>query len=300
MQRDRAHMLARQHAETARLLGVDFVPAYRVGADGGSPDEPRPGDPPPAGPSPTDPSSVDPGSGRPERPDGPAAAIEIKPRPDAAPARSRDDAQQALDALRERYIAEAPHQDFVTAHSNIVFGEGDPRARLMFVGEAPGAEEDRTGRPFVGRAGQLLDKMIVAMGLRREDVYICNVLKTRPPNNATPTVEEARLCAPYLYEQIRIVSPEVIVTLGLPASRLLLETDRPMRELRGRWAEWPPQADDPMSSIFGGLGGGATVPVMPTYHPAFLLRSYTPENRKKVWSDLQKAMERLGLATSRS
>ena len=124
--------------------------------------------------------------------------------------------------------------------------------------------------------------MITAMGLAREQVYIANVLKTRPPNNATPTVEEARLCEPYLHEQIAIINPEVIVTLGLPASRLILDSSESMGRLRGRWAEYAGPGID-----------GLRVPVMPTYHPAFLLRSYTPENRKKVWSDLQMVMARL-------
>ena len=166
-----------------------------------------------------------------------------------------------------------------------MFGEGDPCARLMFVGEAPGAEEDRTGRPFVGRSGELLGKMIGAMGLSREKVYIANVLKTRPPDNATPTSDEIRLCAPYLFKQIAIIQPEVIVCLGLPASRALLQTMDSMSRMRGRWASFrpPPPAQEP-------------IPVMPTYHPAFLLRSYTEENRAKVWSDLRQVMDRLGLA----
>ncbi|MDX2146399.1 MAG: uracil-DNA glycosylase [Planctomycetota bacterium] len=196
--------------------------------------------------------------------------------------RTRESVLAVLLAIRERYERDAPHQHFVTDHHTIVFGEGDPLARLMFVGEAPGEEEDRTGRPFVGRAGQLLDKMIVAMGLRREDVYITNVLKTRPPNNATPTLEEAQLCSPYLFDQIAAVQPEAIVTLGLPATRLLLSTSEAMARLRGRWSTFTDPA-------------GREVAVMPTYHPAFLLRQYTPENRQKVWSDLQMVMDRLGL-----
>lgn len=192
--------------------------------------------------------------------------------------------QAALDALRARYEADAPHRQFVTAHNTIVFGEGDPLARLMFIGEAPGAEEDKTGRPFVGRAGQLLEKMMNAMGLQREQVYIANVLKTRPPDNATPTTDEIRICAPYLYQQVAIIEPEVIVTLGLPATRAMLNTVEPMSRLRGRWAAFraPAPCDRDLA-------------VMPTYHPAFLLRSYTAENRAKVWSDLQLVMERLGM-----
>jgi len=120
----------------------------------------------------------------------------------------------------------------------------------MFIGEAPGAEEDKAGIPFVGRAGQLLNKMITAMGLKREEVYIANVLKTRPPNNATPTIEEARLCAPYLYEQIAAVQPQAIVTLGLPATRLILDSSDSMGRLRGRWGQFV----DP---------DGRAVPVLP-------------------------------------
>ncbi len=127
--------------------------------------------------------------------------------------------------------------------------------------------------------------MITAMGLRREDVYIANVLKTRPPNNATPTFDEIKLCAPYLFEQIGIIGPDVIVTLGLPAVRALLGTNDSMGRLRGQWAEFiPPRPYE------------RQIAVMPTYHPAFLLRSYTPENRAKVWSDLKLVMDRLGLA----
>jgi len=259
----RARRLVIQHAESARLLGVGFVPV-RVEA--------------PAKPASDPPNEIR------------AVAPPVEPAPTAAaPAREggprdRAEAQRRLDELRERYERDAPHSRFVTDHTNIVFGEGDPCARLMFIGEAPGAEEDRTGRPFVGKAGQLLDKMIAAMRMRREDVYICNVLKTRPPGNATPTAEEARICAPYLFEQIDIVEPEVIVTLGLPASRLILEREDTMGNMRGRWHEFV-------------RPGKAPIPVMPTYHPAYLLRSYTEENRKKVWSDLRLVMDRLGLAT---
>lgn len=200
----------------------------------------------------------------------------------------RTDAQQRLDALRQRYIDDAPHAQFNTTFNKIVFGEGDPCARLMFIGEAPGADEDRTGRPFVGRAGDLLVKMILAMGLTREDVYIANVLKTRPPGNATPTTEEARLCAPYLFEQIRIIDPEVIVTLGLPATRLILDSSDSMGRLRGSWASF-----GPMLALDGEIDHA--IAVMPTYHPAYLLRSYTTDNRNKVWSDLKQVMQRLGL-----
>ncbi len=190
-----------------------------------------------------------------------------------------------MDALRARYEQEAPHKAFNTEFTNIVWGDGPLDAKLMFVGEAPGRDEDREGVPFIGRAGQLLNKMIDAMGLTRADepngVYIANVLKTRPINNATPTPSQAQACAQYLYEQISIVEPVVIVTLGLPATHLILNTTDAMGQLRGQWASFEDRTT------------GRQIPVMPTYHPAYLLRSYTPENRKKVWADLQLAMGRL-------
>ncbi len=235
----------------------------------------------------------------PEADESPAAEMAVTSAPGAVE-RDASENQRLLDALRERYIQDAPHKAFVTSFNNIVFGEGDPGARLMFIGEAPGADEDRTGRPFVGRAGQLLDKMIAAMGLKREQVYIANVLKTRPPDNATPTSEECQACAPYLFEQVAIIRPEVIVTLGLPASRTVLGTDLTMGAMRGRWASFryvPPLLGSlSQAGEAAAAAGGLSVPVMPTYHPAFLLRSYTEENRRKVWSDLRQAMVRLGLA----
>lgn len=266
-QPDRLNRLVRQHATTSRLLGVDFVPVFHTG---------------PASvevPTPTE-SPVPSVSVRVEPPEVVVLPVRVQTRPP-----DRAAAQAQLDKLRQRYEADAPHQHFVTDHHNIVFGEGDPRARLMFVGEAPGAEEDKSGRPFVGRAGQLLNKMITAMGLSRESVYIANVLKTRPPDNATPTTDEIKLCAPYLFEQIAIIAPEAIVTLGLPATRALLNSVESMSRLRGQWASFQPPF-------------GSEIAVMPTYHPAFLLRSYTPENRAKVWSDLKMVMTRLGLAAT--
>lgn len=258
MSEDQLHTLARRAARTSALLGVDFVPRYRREVSAPAPAR-----------------------------DGGSFALSIEAKPLTTPAPTDPGAR--LEALRDQYIADAPHSGFVTAHTNIVFGEGDPCARLMFIGEAPGEEEDRTGRPFVGRAGQLLEKMIAAMGLTREAVYIANVLKTRPPNNQTPTLDEARICAPYLFEQIRIVSPEVIVTLGKSATQLLLGCSATMSSMRGRWAVFPPP--EPLVPV----EGIAPIPVMPTFHPAYLLRSYTAENRSKVWSDLQMVMVRLGL-----
>ena len=158
---------------------------------------------------------------------------------------------------------------------NIVFGVGDPRARLLFVGEGPGAEEDARGEPFVGRAGKKLDEMIAAIGLERSQVYIANVVKCRPPDNRDPEPDEVETCSPFLFRQIAAIRPRVIVALGSPAAKTLLNTREGITRLRGVWHEY------------------AGIPVMPTFHPAYLLRAYTPENRRKVWEDLQAARARL-------
>lgn len=211
--------------------------------------------------------------------------------PPTAPAAVAVDASAgkaaALEALRRRHDAECVHCTTATAHTNTVFGEGNPEARLMFVGEAPGETEDRLGRPFVGRAGQKLDEMIQAMGLSRESVYIANVLKSRPPDNRTPLPDEVAGCGPWLEAQIRIIRPQVLVTLGGPATKLLLGTETGITRLRGIWAEWRPAAEP-----------GLTIPVMPTYHPAYLLRNYTLKTRQEVWSDLLQVKERLAAAAS--
>ncbi|MBI1338167.1 MAG: uracil-DNA glycosylase [Phycisphaera sp.] len=162
------------------------------------------------------------------------------------------------------------------ARTNTVFGEGDVDARLMFIGEGPGQNEDEQGRPFVGRAGELLDKQITAMGLERGQVFIANVVKCRPPNNRTPTPVEVDACFDYLRRQIRAIGPEVIVTLGGPATKKIAQTDRGITSIRGTWHRYEDQ--------------GLVIPVMPTFHPAYLLRAYNLDNRKKVWSDLQKVM----------
>lgn len=154
-----------------------------------------------------------------------------------------------------------------------VFARGSERAEIVFVGEGPGRDEDASGQPFVGAAGQLLDKMIVAMGYGREDVYVCNVVKCRPPENRTPLPNEAAACEPFLTEQLLTVGPKVIVALGKCAS-INLGVATETGPWRGVWKEW------------------RGVPVMPTYHPAFLLRS--PEHKRDVWEDLQRVMTRLG------
>jgi DNA polymerase len=166
---------------------------------------------------------------------------------------------------------------------NAVPGDGNPQARLVFVGEAPGADEDAQGLPFVGRAGQLLEKMIVAMGLNRQDVFICNTLKCRPPENRDPKPDELSNCMPYLKRQLEIIQPEFIVALGAHAAHILLETDKPIGQLRGQFHTY----------MFSDQANPAQL--MPTYHPAYLLRNYSDENRKKVWDDLQKVMVEMGL-----
>lgn len=155
----------------------------------------------------------------------------------------------------------------------VVFGVGDPRARLMFIGEGPGQEEDRLGEPFVGRAGRLLDAMLRALGLPRQQVYIANVVKCRPPGNRDPQDDEVAACRPFLERQVELVNPEIIVTLGRIAARHLLGRTEAMRDLRGRWTSWRGRR------------------VLPTYHPAFLLR--TPSAKAEAWRDLKEVRRAL-------
>ena len=177
-------------------------------------------------------------------------------------------------AALEEFLAGCPRCKLSRSRTNIVFGQGNPRADLMFVGEAPGRDEDEQGLAFVGRAGQLLTKIIEAMGRKREDVYIANCLKCRPPENRNPERDEVESCRPFLEEQIRLISPKVIVTLGTFAAQVVLGSDEPIGRLRGRWQ----------------AAHGARV--MPTFHPAFLLRS--PERKKDVWEDMKKVRDYLG------
>jgi len=170
----------------------------------------------------------------------------------------------------------------------IVFGVGNPRAELMFVGEGPGADEDAQGEPFVGRAGQLLNNMIKAMGLRREDVYIANVVKCRPPGNRTPERDECDTCSPFLMRQIAVIKPKVVVALGAVAAKNLLAINAPMSELRGRFYDFMPAGA--RSSDLSWQGARLAV----TYHPAFLLRD--PRQKGEAWKDLQMVMKYLGLS----
>ena len=179
-----------------------------------------------------------------------------------------------LEELRDE-IGDCQRCKLCTGRTNIVFGSGDEKARLVFVGEGPGAEEDKQGVPFVGRAGQLLTKMIEAMGLSREQVYICNVVKCRPPENRDPQPDEIAACEPFLQKQLSIIKPHIVVGLGRYACQTLLKTTTSMSKLRGVWHEYE------------------GIKFMPTFHPAYLLRN--PPAKKEVWEDLQAVMKVLQL-----
>jgi DNA polymerase len=183
---------------------------------------------------------------------------------------SAEEVQAKLDELRQE-IGDCTRCRLHTGRNNLVFGAGSPKATLLFAGEGPGRDEDRTGKPFVGRAGHLLDKIIEAMGLKREDTYICNVIKCRPPENRTPQDDEMRTCGIFLARQIEIIRPRHIVCLGSTAAKYLLQINQAMGKIRGRFFEH---------------SSGARI--LPTYHPAYLLRN--AKAKKLVWEDLQKVM----------
>jgi DNA polymerase len=197
--------------------------------------------------------------------------------PFTSPVLDRTQKAAALAEIDERQVRDCVRCRLAAGRTRTVFGEGDVDSPVFFVGEGPGETEDQTGRPFVGRAGQKLDEMISAMGLRREQVYIANVLKCRPPDNRAPAPDEVEACSPFLVKQLEVVRPKVIVTLGLPAARYMLRTNSTMTRLRGQWQTW------------------RGIKLMPTFHPAYILRHYTRETRAAVWSDLQKVMGELGL-----
>ena len=213
----------------------------------------------------------------------PAATLDVLPNAE----QSISDPVAALKLIRED-IGDCTrcklHQQ---GRRQIVFGVGNPNAELMFVGEGPGADEDLQGEPFVGRAGQLLNNMIKAMGIRREDVYIANVVKCRPPGNRTPERDECDTCGPFLMRQIAAIKPKVIVALGAVAAKYMLAINAPMSELRGRFYDFMPtgaRSSDPDWQ-------GAKLAV--TYHPAYLLRD--PRQKGEAWKDLQMVMKYLGL-----
>jgi uracil-DNA glycosylase family 4 len=195
-----------------------------------------------------------------------------KPKPESGIA----DPAQALRVIREDLGDCTRCRLSKQGRKQIVFGVGNPNADLMFIGEAPGADEDQQGEPFVGRSGQLLTNMIKAMGLRREDIYIANIIKCRPPGNRTPERDECDTCSPFLMRQIAVVKPKAIVALGAVAAKTLLAINAPMSEFRGRWYDFQ----------------GTRLAV--TFHPAYLLRD--PRQKKETWKDLQMVMKELGLA----
>lgn len=206
-----------------------------------------------------------------------APAFVLPTEPFTEPVMSRQGKLDALQALNQS-VSGCQKCRLHEHRTHTVFGEGDPDAKIMFIGEGPGETEDQQGRPFVGKAGQLLEKMIGAMGLKREQVYICNLVKCRPPGNREPAADETGVCTEYLLRQVEIVRPHVIVTLGRPATQFILQSKLSMSRLRGQWHEW------------------RGIKVMPTYHPAYVLRQYTRETREAVWSDLKQVIEALGMS----
>jgi len=196
----------------------------------------------------------------------PARARESSASPASGP--SRDELRRAYLQLRDEACS-CRKCRLAETRRHVVFGEGRMRRGVLFVGEGPGANEDKTGRPFVGRAGGLLDKMLAAIGLTRSDVYITNIVKCRPPGNRDPKPDEIVACWSFLEAQLKLLKPRVIVALGAPAAKTLLETGQGIGRLRGRFHRYE------------GL------PLLPTYHPAYILRSYTPENRRKAYEDLK-------------
>lgn len=220
---------------------------------------------------------------------------EVRAVPEPIPSAPTDPKAQALSSeakaaafadLRQRALAcvKCPH--LVAARKNVVFGVGDINARLMFVGEAPGADEDEQGEPFVGKAGQLLTKIIQTMGMSRDSVYIANILKCRPDTpgqsagNRKPRPEEMQTCIPFLHEQIDLIQPQVLVALGGTAIEGLLGKTAGIMRLRGQWQTY------------------RSIPLMPTFHPAYLLRNQALSEKRRVWEDMLQVMERLGLPIS--
>lgn len=201
---------------------------------------------------------------------------QARPAPQAPPpGPAIEGPRRTLDEIRKE-LGDCRRCKLCTGRTNLVFGVGNPRAELVFVGEGPGAEEDKQGIPFVGAAGQLLTKMIEAMKFKRDDVYICNVVKCRPPNNRNPEPDEVEACESFLKAQLRSIQPKVIVALGKFAAQTLLRDPTAITRLRGQWRTYE------------------GIPLMPTFHPAYLLRQ--PGDKKLAWMDLQEVMKRFGKA----
>jgi uracil-DNA glycosylase len=302
--------ILRQHLATDLLMGVDKVLMSDLGLPAYD-NLPQPAAiaPPPTAPALPSPSNTAPQAFKPAHmplphpapilPPAPVASTQnlfggpvTTPRstadlpnpPDSmlpkAPRLTRDQKLKILTEMDENEVKPCVKCNLCATRTNTVFGEGDPDARLMFIGEGPGEDEDLTGRPFVGKAGQKLTEMIVnGMKIPRESVYIANVVKCRPPGNRLPQPDEVLACSAYLRRQIETVQPRVIVALGASAMKTLLQSSQGITAMRGSWQYLDIASHD-----------GKTIPVMPTFHPAYLLRSYTPENRRKVWEDLKKSL----------
>jgi DNA polymerase len=217
---------------------------------------------------------------------------------DAAPAAGEqltailNDKAAALRVIRED-IGDCTRCKLCQGRTNIVFGVGDPQARIFFVGEGPGADEDAQGEPFVGRAGQLLNNMIQAMGIRREEVYIGNVVKCRPPDNRAPERDECETCGRFLMRQIAVVRPEIIVALGATAAKFLLGATDSMAKLRGHIYDFHPTAHPMWPQGAPERDPEFAAKLVVTYHPAYLLRD--PRQKKETWLDLQMVMKYLGM-----
>ena len=269
---ERASLLRRLRASLEDLAadGVDRLPrpaAAAASAPARAAREPQPQPQPAArelAPSPTP---------RPPEPQAPTTTLSLLG-PALAPLLVPGDPAAGLRAIRDE-LGDCKRCRLCEGRKNIVFGEGSPEARVVFVGEGPGQTEDETGRPFVGRAGELLTRMIEAVGWTREQVYICNIVKCRPPQNRDPMLDEVAACRPFLDKQLGAIRPTVIVALGKPASSTLLGKPIAITRARGLWHEWN------------------GIPVMPTYHPAYLLRNYTRETRQAVWDDLRAVRDRI-------
>jgi len=241
----------RRHVEWLRSTGQKFVLADRSApAQRAAPPPARPAPPPPPAPA------------------APGPTFEPEPPKAAEPGPRR-----TLEEIRAE-LGDCRRCKLCSGRTNIVFGVGNPQAELVFVGEGPGADEDAQGIPFVGKAGQLLTKMIEAMGFARDEVYICNVVKCRPPGNRNPEPDEIEACEPFLKAQLDSIRPKAIVTLGKFAAQTLLRDSTPITRLRGLWRTYQ------------------GIPLMPTFHPAYLLRS--PGEKKLAWADLKQVMKLFG------
>ncbi len=251
---ERIRLMARQHAESLRGAGVEWIPRGEPIAVVSSLPTPAP---------------------------AASSTAPVSPSADtlwadsATPARSAEEKRVALQLLNEQHVAGCTRcPELARTRTQTVFGVGSPSAELCFVGEAPGADEDARGEPFVGAAGQLLTRIIAAMKMTREEVYICNVLKCRPPGNRTPLPNEVANCLPYLEQQLDIIQPKFLCALGAVAAQTLLQTTMSIGKLRNRFHNY------------------RGIPLLCTYHPAFLLRS--PDKKKEVWEDMKMLLARMG------